>query len=540
MQLIDDLKMYARFIWALPRFLTQQMSLEQAQGIVRDRLANREANFLRLIEKGIFGYAKSPYLPLLKSAQVEFSDIRSMVQAQGLEATLSSLRDAGVYIRYEEFKGREPLVRDGLEMPLKASDFDNPFLKRHYETRTSGSTGAGTRVWHELDYLSNGVLPMLMLGRDAHGILHTPGGIWRGVLPEGSGTDYVLNHIKMGNPPLKWFTPLSNQNLRPDLRFRLASLYIHGMARLLGRPIPWPQSVSLDQPELVARWLARTIEEQGGCTFSTSASSTLRICLAAQDLGLNLKGASLMVGGEPLTPAKHQQIRQSGAKCISHYFMAEAGAVAWGCANPAGEVDMHFFKDSLALIQYPRLMPSAETTVNAFVYSTLLPLAPKIMLNVESDDFGIIEQRSCGCPLEEYGFTDHIRRIRSFSKLTGEGVTLVSGEMESIVEKILPQTFGGSMLDYQWVETEDSQGFTRLNLFIHPQVEIQDECQVIRVVLDTLKQGSVAAELAQENWNQAGTLQIKREKPLLTNSGKQMPLFVASRVNRASQPNRNM
>ena len=61
--------------------------------------------------------------------------------------------------------------------------------------------------------------------------------------------------------------------------------------------------------------------------------------------------------------------------------------------------------------------------------TSLLPATPKIMLNVQLDDYGLIEERHCGCPLESFGYTTHLRQIRSYSKLTGAGVTLIGTEM---------------------------------------------------------------------------------------------------------------
>src|SRR5207248_5736504 len=140
---------------------------------------------------------------------------------------------------------------------------------------------------------------------------------------------------------------------------------------------------------------------------------------------------------------------------------------------------VHFFKDGLALIQHSRPVPGAELTVDAFHFTTLLSTSPKLLLNVESDDYGLMETRSCGCPLESYGYTEHLRQIRSFRKLTGEGVTLVGSEMVHILEEVLPSRFGGSPLDYQLVEEEDEQGFTRLGLVVSPRIEIADEAAVI-------------------------------------------------------------
>ena len=80
-----------------------------------------------------------------------------------------------------------------------------------------------------------------------------------------------------------------------------------------------------------------------------------------------------------------------------------------------------------------------------------------------------LKQGLASCPLERYGYTEHISRIRSYSKLTGEGVTLVGSEMLRILEEVLPSRFGGSPLDYQLLEEEDEQGFTRLHLLVSPK-----------------------------------------------------------------------
>jgi hypothetical protein len=151
------------------------------------------------------------------------------------------------------------------------------------------------------------------------------------------------------------------------------------------------------------------------------------------------------------------------------------------------------------------------------------------MLNVESDDYGVIEKRSCGCPLETYGYQEHLRHIRSLRKLTGEGVTLVGSEMVHILEEVLPGRFGGSPLDYQLLEEEDEQGFTRLSLMVSPKIEIADEAAVVEAVLEALGQGSVAADLTRAIWSQARTLRVKRGEPIWTARGKLMPLHLKRR-----------
>src|SRR3972149_8533655 len=106
MGILADLRMVGRFGLGLPGYLRHMLTLEEAKVIVKKRIEERETNFLRLIKKGVFGYPKSPYLPLMKLVHCEMGDIENMIRSRGLENTLRSLREAGVYISFEEFKGR--------------------------------------------------------------------------------------------------------------------------------------------------------------------------------------------------------------------------------------------------------------------------------------------------------------------------------------------------------------------------------------------------------------------------------------------------
>ena len=533
MSIFADLKMYGRFAWGLRSFLRHTLTLEEAKAIVHKRMAEREDNFLRLVRKGIFGYSKSPYLPLLKLAQCEMGDLENMVREKGLEGTLMALREAGVYISFEEFKGRKPIVRNGHVFSVRDHNFDNPYLSPSYYTESGGTTGAGTRVALDLGHLAEQA-PLMMLAYDAHGVLNLPSAIWHGILPDPSGITSILRSARFGQVTRKWFSPIQHQDLKRSVKNRLATLYIINMGRLFGVPIPKPEIVHLDEAAVIASWIAETLKTYHECFIRASISKVLRICLAAREKGLDLKGAVFTGGGEPPTPAKVTEVKRSGVRLIPNYFFSEIGIAAMGCVHPIDENDLHLFRDILALISHPRLVPNSVMTVNAFYFTTLLPTAPKLMMNVESDDYGLVENRSCGCPLESYGFTDHLRHIRSFGKLTSEGVTLVGSEMVRILEEVLPARFGGSPLDYQLLEEEDDQGFTQLSLLVNPKIKIDDERTVIKVLLETLGQGSVSADLTRTIWSQAGKLRVKRMKPIWTARGKLMPLHIGHRSKRST------
>jgi len=528
--LLGDMKMYTRFAWGLRRYLRETLSLEQARAIVRQRMAEREVNFLRLLKRGVFGHPRSPYRALLGLANCEMGDIQTMVRDRGLEGTLRALREAGVYIAFEEFKGRTPIVRDGKVIPVQARDFDNPYLSHYYQAESGGTTGAGTRVMTDLEHLA-AQAPHRMLADEVHGLLDVPTAIWSGILPD-AGLNIILGRARFGQVPQKWFSPVTTQDLAPSLKYTLATQYVIAMGRLSGAAIPSPEPVRLNQAVVVARWVAEMLKTHGACAIRGYPSKALRVCIAAREEGLDLRGASFTGGGEPPTPAKVREITRAGARWIPSYFISEIGAVGLGCALPVDGNDLHFLRDALGLIQYPRQVPGSVITVDSFHFTTLLPTAPKLMLNVETDDYGVFEKRSCGCPMERYGFAEHLRHIRSFQKLTGEGVTLIGSDMVRILEEVLPARFGGSPLDYQLLEDEDDQGFTRLSLLVSPKIEIVDDGAVIETVLEALGRSSPSANLARAIWRQARTLTVRRMEPISTARGKLMPLHLAQRSER--------
>lgn len=533
MKFLQQFKMYARYAAGLPGFLRNTISLEDAEAIVRTGLQQRETNFLLLIRRGVLGNPENPYTRLLKLAQCEYGDLERMIRTQGLETALRSLRSAGVYVTFEELKGRQPIVRHGKEFLATTSDFTNPLLSRAYQAESSGSTGTGTRVDQDLDHLAIQAAHF-MLGFHAHGVLDAPCGIWRGVLPDGSGINNVLRGARMGRVPVKWFSHSRPGDPKPPLRFRIANHGTIAIGRAMGIPLPWPEPVPIDQALIVARWMAETVKQKGSCLLNAAVSRALRVCVAARDAGLNLTGATFVIAGEPPTPAKVAGILASGATCFTTYGFTESGRVAMGCTNPASPNDLHILRDAFEVFTVPRTVLGDETVVQALNVTSLLLTTPLILLNAEVDDYGVVESRSCGCPLEKLGYHVHVRDIHSYRKLTGEGVTLVGGEMIDVIERVLPAKFGGSALDYQLMEEEDEKGFTRLSLLVSPSVSIKDESQVIPAVLEALQQSSLMAASARTVWAQAGTLQLKRMNPIWTGRGKLMPLHLVRKTKSAA------
>jgi hypothetical protein len=520
-----DLVNYWRFLRGLPSFFQQRILLESARQTVRQRLQDREHNFLCLLERGIYGHPQSPYLPLLRHARCEWGDLRQLVRTRGLEATLQTLRESGVYITFEEFKGRTPIVRSGQEIPLPRGGFDNPYLSRYYCAETGGTTGAGTRTAIDLEHLE-ATAPFYKIAYAAHGLEDLPVGMWRSILPSSAGINNGLRASLLGSRLERWFTPVCEEDLRPSWKYRAATGITLRMARWAGAAIPQPEYVPLDEAAVIARWASEKTRLEGGCLIRAFVSLALRISLAAQAEGIDLRGVFFMGGGEPLTVAKLAGITASGACFVPTYVISEVGPVGVGCVHPREPNDLHFSSDSLALIQALRKVPNFDLEVPAFYFTTLLPTAPKLLLNVESDDYGLIDSYSCGCPLEECGWNLHLLEVRSFRKLTGEGMTLVGSEMIRILEEKLPARFGGTPLDYQLIEQEDEMGFTRLCLVVSPNLQLPSNEVVLNVFWNLLAEGSPAADLAQAIWRRGDTLSIQRRQPVWTSRGKLLPLHL--------------
>jgi hypothetical protein len=520
---LADLRAYRRFAFGLPGFLRSGVSLALAEAKLKQRLEDRPGMLLRLVEHGIYGNPASPYGPLLRLAGCELGDFRRLLAQCGVEGALTRLRREGVYVTFEEFKGRRPIVRGGRQLAGGARAFDNPQARRFYHGTTSGSTGRATRIAVDLDHLRESV-PGGLLALAAHDLLDAPSAIWRTILPGLAGLSSVLSSTVRDRPPERWFSPLASGDLRPSLKDRLATEFILGVGRLSGVRLPRPQVAPLERPEPVVRWIQDALGRAGRCLLRGHVSGHLRVALLAADLGVDLAGATFWGGGEPPTQAKVAPILATGARFVPTYFLSEAGAIGLGCARPAGCDDMHVMTDSIAVIQHPLRLPENGVEVQSLLVSTLLPTAPKLMFNVETDDFGVLARRSCGCPLEQLGLADHVSGVCSHRKLTSEGMSLVGSDMVRVLEEVLPMRIGGTPLDYQLLEEEDGQALTRHVLLVHPRLGAIDEHLVLETVLEQLANGDDASELARAMWQKAATFVVRREAPRHSAHGKFMPL----------------
>jgi hypothetical protein len=124
----------------------------------------------------------------------------------------------------------------------------------------------------------------------------------------------------------------------------------------------------------------------------------------------------------------------------------------------------------VAVISHRRPAALSGAEVSALLFTTLLPSASRILINVEMDDAGIIDESGssgCDCVFRHLGLTTVLHEVASFGKLTGHGVTLIGTDVLSILEDRLPAKLGGRVGDFQLVERE-AGAQTEIELRVSP------------------------------------------------------------------------
>ena len=145
---------YGRFLWALPRYLKNPLTLEESGKNIRERLKNRKQSFLNVVESGIYSNPGSPYLRLLNMAGCEYDDFVEGIEKKGIEGFLGQLMQSGVWISEEEFKGRVPVERGSTRFSIDPDSFDNPGLSGIIPVSTGGSSGLSVKTRFDLDFLA--------------------------------------------------------------------------------------------------------------------------------------------------------------------------------------------------------------------------------------------------------------------------------------------------------------------------------------------------------------------------------------------------
>jgi hypothetical protein len=147
----------------LPAFLHNPISAEEAKATLRQRLQEREADFLSVARTAIYPYPSSPYRTLLELAGCEYGDLERLVRLDGVEAALRGLYRQGVYLTVNEFKGRQTAVRGSTTIPVNPTQALNRHSQRQVYAQTSGSRKHRTAVIYDLAHVRERAINILLV-----------------------------------------------------------------------------------------------------------------------------------------------------------------------------------------------------------------------------------------------------------------------------------------------------------------------------------------------------------------------------------------
>jgi hypothetical protein len=517
MRSLSDAYGLLRFARGVKTLLREPISVETAKAFVQDRMARRTELFLGMLERAVFQNPRSPYGRLLREAGCELGDVRWLVAQEGLEGALYRLREAGVYVTYEEFKGRATAARGGRAFSFRDSDFDNPLTQRHFWSNSGGTGGRPTRVPMNLEHIEQSA-PHWALWFAAHGWIGQPLVFWTPFYA--AVVNRQLMCAKFGSRFVRWLADGHSGSVRD----RFVSTCVHRLVRRAAA-FPRPEPCVPGDAAKVGEILHGMASEGRGLCVVTSPSAAVRASVAAQERGLRLEGVSFLLGAEPLTPARKGTIEACGAKAVPTYGFSEGGSLGSQCPNAQVADDVHVSLDAFAVIQRPREAGNGDLG-EALLLTSLRPACPKIMLNTEIGDSAVLEARRCGCLFDELGYFQHLHTIRSFQKLTAEGATILTADLYPLLETVLPGKFGGAPGDYQLIEEQNRSGLTRYCLVVSPRVGAVEAERLMQGFLEELGKLRDPYRLMIQMWLQARVLHVRREHPLATSRGKVLPFQV--------------
>ena len=518
--MIEEMRYYWRMALGVRDLLRQPVAADPLAAL-RYQMEHREEHFLDLARRIVFANREHPYHELFRIAGCTAEDLAAEVGGHGLEPALEKLYAAGVYLTHDEFKGKTPLVRGGREIPCSAQAWLNPLVRGHMTSSSSGSRSPGTRtpkstplqVYREVYHRLQG-REFSLAGRTLVQV--------RPILPSTIGIGTSLRRFRFGEPPAKWFS--QSGHWRDTGHYRAVTHLLLRTARLMGAPVPFPEYLPEDDFSPVARWIAGLKREGFPCVLRSYVSPAVRVAAAARDAGMDVAGTLFLVDGEALTDAKRAVIEAAGCEVYPKYGISEVGSIGSACRRMRTGNSVHVHSDAVAVIGRRRRTPLSDVEVNSLMFTNLLPFAARFLINAEMDDAGRLGTADCDCEYSRAGLHRRIDGIYSYGKLTGQGITLMGGDIVRILETALPERFGGAPGDYQLVEYDGARQ-AQVELRISPRASAAPPAVVRDFLLREIR-GCYGGSLASRVWTHSGGLEAVAAEPFATRSGKVLPLHL--------------
>lgn len=516
-----------RLVGKLASTLKKTIEPNQARAIIRQRLEQREDDFIEFAKKCIYDQPANPYLRLLKHAGCEYGDLESLVHKEGLEGALHNLFRQGVYLTLKEFRGDCETIRGNTRIVVTPQKLLNPFAKRHIPIRSSGSRSHGTQIVRSLDFIHDTTIYLALYLEARQNSARSELATWS--VPGGVILSSLIKFILAGSPPSRWFSQLDAKTHELSIRYRLSTHVLEWGGMLAGIHIPHPEYVSLDDPSPIIQWMTDCLQQGQTPHLFTYTSAAVRLAQCALEADIDLQGAQITMSGEPTTPARLESINRSGVDALPAMGCVEVGHIGYGCLTPEAPDDMHLLKDLHAVIQPGESNDSPDLRTHALLFSTLRLTSPLILFNVSLGDEATLKRRPCRCFQGELGMYTHIQYVRSFEKLTSGGMAFLDTEIIHVIEDDLPKMFGGGPTDYQLLEDESDDGKPQLRLVIHPRVGPLDVDKVKETFLQKIAPGSGAEKLTSLVWRNTDIVTVERGQPQTTSTGKIQHMHIERR-----------
>lgn len=499
---------------------------------LRSSIQNREPNFLEIV-RGVLSTPEHPYAQLFAAAGCSYADVEAAVKRDGLDAALQGLLREGVYLTLDEFRCNTPIVRGGKHIPATMADWDSAAAGGPFVNYSSGSSGGGSlRTQQSLKSASFGMSGGQLMKAEFR-LDQRASVVILPILPTSMGLGMCVGTAGVGYPPERWFA--LRGSMRRNGPYRAATAAVVARLRLAGANIPYPTYLDQDDFSPVAEFLARRKKEgtQGG--MIGMVSSITRASAAALDRGLDIGGTFAIVTGESLTDAKRKVIESAGVEVFPLYATSEFGSIGIPCRQMNRGNCAHVTKASIALIAR-RLEDDgySDEPVDSLHISSLVSFAPRILINVEVGDTGIIEPATCDCEYSRLGYDLQVRNIAAISKIRGQGYTLRAPLIVRLVEEGLAERFGGRVGDYQLLEME-GKAQTEMVLRIHPRAGVKFPQKVLDYFLSECRR-TYGGSMTVLQWTESKGVRVEVKEPVLAASGKFRPIrLLGSAIPRESE-----
>jgi hypothetical protein len=491
-------------------------------GVVQKALQHRTDGFLAHAAT-VMSMPEHPYAVMFRLAGCSYADLESSARRDGIEATLDKLLEEGVYLSHNEFRGKQEIVRSGQHIPSSASIWKNPASKGGYEHSSSGTSGRSVSTRQSVAEVRRGESVGMLFLRE----FKISGGARVSVAPilPGFGLLSAIGVGRLAGGYDRWFA--TGGASWKNLHYRIVTNLLVAEMKLLGLRVPYPTYLEQNDFLPAAAYIKERLAAGEFVGMQGFVSSIARVAEAALSNGLDLTGSLALTSGEALTDAKRQLIQSSGIKVYSNYATTDFGGIGMPCSQMTGNCS-HVMKHAIALVARKGDSAWTDLQVNSLYATSLLPLAPRIFINAEIGDTGVIEKATCDCLFSKIGFDLQVRDVAAISMVTAQGMTIEITELVPLLEEKLPARFGGVPGDYQLCEAEAGPQ-TEIVLRIRPGASAAPPNDILKHFLDEVKR-VYGGSLSVVSWLHSEGIRAEVVPPVLAATGK----FRAVRLLRAS------